>query len=387
VQVIGTGALGSTLADFLGRMGVEQLSLIDNDLLLPHNVARHVCRGLEIGANKAVATARAIQQLVLSGLNVEANQDSAQALLDSTSRVASERHGLVVDATASEQVRRLLAGRSSEGARIVRGEVFDRGRLGVVSVEGRNGNPDLLDLYYASCEHCAVHSENPDARRWLEEEGSADAEAELRFGLTCSSISVRLPYWCVAGHAAAFMPTITRFLDGANENGGFGLNATSEDMESRGYAWHEVPPVIPLPAGDGWEVRVHAGALTRMREERAEHLPVETGGYLYGGWNLEAKRVNVVLASGRPPETVSSPVALELGPSGQRREERQLIRRAAKRLWLVGAWHSHPNGSADLSRRDRKTWAEFHARDRHNGVPTVFVVVAGDEVRAHVRWQ
>jgi tRNA A37 threonylcarbamoyladenosine dehydratase len=49
------GALGSQIADVLVRGGYGLWSLIDSDVLLPHNVARHVLGQGFVGAPKAEA--------------------------------------------------------------------------------------------------------------------------------------------------------------------------------------------------------------------------------------------------------------------------------------------------------------------------------------------
>ena len=57
VGIIGCGAVGSAVADFLVRGGVDRLRLYDKDLLEYGNLSRHVLTGWEVRQGKASALA------------------------------------------------------------------------------------------------------------------------------------------------------------------------------------------------------------------------------------------------------------------------------------------------------------------------------------------
>ena len=57
VMIVGCGALGSTLADAIARAGVEELTLIDEDILDAGNLLRHASTIHFVGLPKAVAVA------------------------------------------------------------------------------------------------------------------------------------------------------------------------------------------------------------------------------------------------------------------------------------------------------------------------------------------
>lgn len=52
VVLVGLGALGSEVAHLLAREGIGHFTLVDGDILLPENVARHRADLLEIGRSK-----------------------------------------------------------------------------------------------------------------------------------------------------------------------------------------------------------------------------------------------------------------------------------------------------------------------------------------------
>lgn len=55
VAVVGTGALGSFIADMLVRSGVQSLTLIDGDVVMPGNLVRHLVGPEAVGRSKVEA--------------------------------------------------------------------------------------------------------------------------------------------------------------------------------------------------------------------------------------------------------------------------------------------------------------------------------------------
>jgi len=106
---IGLGALGSQVVMNLARAGFGQWALIDHDLLLPHNVARHSLLGHFIGKFKCEAVAFLANSLtdgadVFAAIpasiftagehqtEVQDALDSAAAILDMSASVSVARH-------------------------------------------------------------------------------------------------------------------------------------------------------------------------------------------------------------------------------------------------------------------------------------------------------
>lgn len=61
VCLVGLGSLGSQIAFILARAGVEEMILVDDDLLRPENVARHLCGMSEVGLEKVATVSKRIQ--------------------------------------------------------------------------------------------------------------------------------------------------------------------------------------------------------------------------------------------------------------------------------------------------------------------------------------
>lgn len=386
VGLIGNGALGSAIADHLLRSGIEEINGIDSDNVMPHNLARHTADMTDAYKPKINRLARSAASLAVNGLRprVRAFQEDASRL---SSDALADRLGgskLIIDATADERVRgRLTAFNKSDRRQIVRVEIYHRGLLGVQFVTGTSGNPSLLDLYYLLCREALA---DDAVAQWLYDEHVGGAATdELLFGFGCTSPTTRLPNYAVAQHASAFMPAIVQGLTAA-VSPGIGLNRLDEAFRPSGWRWldtlefrHVEPSTAP-----GWTVRMHPDVLAFLSAERAKALPVETGGYLYGGWDAALNQIVIVAASALPPGSTASETELTLGPAGNTIVEKRIARLTRGRLQLRGSWHSHPDGLTGLSPRDQTAMANFRRFDESRGTPTLLVVVADGGIDAHL---
>lgn len=384
--MIGYGALGSEIGDHLLRGGLEQLTTFDADRLAPHNPARHRALPDETYLTKAqIFENRAKNLSAFAPSRHKGIAENLVSLPDAEVAKRLEGSAVIIDATADERVRMRLTHLNSVLARqVIRTELLHSGRLGVEYVTTGSGNPDLFDLYNVLC-HAAL--DDADIADWLSTEHLVGPDsAELVFGFGCSSLTTRLPGFVVAQHAAAFMPTIVRCLEGAAP-AGIGINVLDAQFLPRGWRWLAVPSLVELSSetAPGWSIRLHPDVVRRLTEERGRKLPAETGGYLYGAWDLRLKRITVVVASDEPPGSNATADGIELGPSGQTEFEKRLNQATRGRIVVCGSWHSHPPAfSADLSPKDIKTMAAFRERDDPLGLPTLFVVSAEGEIAAHL---
>ena len=107
VAVVGLGALGSFVADMLVRAGVGHLTLIDDDVIMPGNLIRHLVGPNGVGRAKvdAVKTQRISQHRLTSG-QVDARCQNVMKF--SIALDAIKDHDLVINATADFAVTALL---------------------------------------------------------------------------------------------------------------------------------------------------------------------------------------------------------------------------------------------------------------------------------------
>lgn len=70
IHIIGCGAIGSTVAEMLTRMGVEKLHLYDFDIVTPHNLANQMFYNQQIAEDKLTALA-AVCSLINPNIKIE----------------------------------------------------------------------------------------------------------------------------------------------------------------------------------------------------------------------------------------------------------------------------------------------------------------------------
>ena len=103
--VVGCGAIGSFVADLLVRAGVGRLTLLDDDVLRPGNLVRHLAGPDEVGLTKAHAVRRALGGASCT-TELTAQDGSLATAADAAELLTG--HDLVVDATADGAASALL---------------------------------------------------------------------------------------------------------------------------------------------------------------------------------------------------------------------------------------------------------------------------------------
>ncbi len=117
VALVGCGAVGSFLADQLVRAGLGRLTLLDDDVLRPGNLVRHLAAADHVGLTKA----RAVRQIIGGkGSPVEITHRKGMLRTTQDADELISEHDLVIDATADGSASALLRYAAEErGAHIL----------------------------------------------------------------------------------------------------------------------------------------------------------------------------------------------------------------------------------------------------------------------------
>lgn len=362
---IGAGALGSQVILQSVRSGMARWTVIDSDVLLPHNLVRHGLGGEWLGHPKAIGVAFEANNM-LDEPSVEpiiADFQSPGDELDAVSK-ALEGAAAIVDLSASVSVARDLA--FDERTGVKRCSVF-------VSPSGR----DLVLLGEDSDRSLRLdHLEVQYYRAVAEDERLA---THLKGGSTigsCRNITNRVSQELMGLHSSQAVRKVRKWLQDPNPVAA--VVCTEEESASC------LEVAVPLGAtvevgqlGD-WRVVTDTHFLGRVREQRAAHLPDETGGVLLGHVDVQRGIVYVVHQIPAPADSERQPTMYIRGAEGLAAAYEEIQRRTLNNLVYIGEWHSHPDGCACSPSQDDLIAGVWLAEKTREGSLPGIMLIAGE---------
>lgn len=362
---VGVGALGSQVVMNLARSGFGSWTLIDDDRLMPHNLARHVLDGHHVGFHKSEVLAYKANSLLDAPDCFEAipadviepreHEDKVTAALCSAQ--------IILDMSASVSVSRSLALREDTSARRVSLFLNPTGDDLVLLAEDdrRATRLDSLEMQYY--------------RALLTDEGLEghfQPTARRRYGQSCRDITSDLPQDLVALHAA----TASRAIKAVAATPGARITIwrAGRDGSVRRFDIG-VAPEIRHTHGE-WTVCTDALLQHRLAELREKKLPNETGGILLGSFDLKQKTVYVVDTIPSPPDSEEWPTLYIRGCHGLEKQVNQVTAKTDGMLEYIGEWHSHPRGcSTSPSEEDREGFTQLAKLMIADGLPAMIMIV------------
>jgi integrative and conjugative element protein (TIGR02256 family) len=370
VVAVGAGALGSQVVIALARQGFGTWKIVDDDVVLPHNLARHALGDEEIGLNKAVALVGTIRSLL--------NSDSAAAAIPcnllrpgehaATLETALAACDLVLDCSASPAAGRELAHRTDAAPRIS-AFIAPSGKHLVILAEGQERSVRLDDL---DAQLAAAAAEDDLVRRAF-----SSRAGSVNYAGACRDNSVVLPQDVVQ----TFAGVVARFVRGRWDSVEPFIGVWEWCDETYSLTRHVLPAYPPrVICSGGWEVRIAARAGAHLRKFRRLHLPNETGGVLLGNVDSRRRVVRIGLALPSPPDSVEWPDMYIRGADGLRDQVNRLHSVSGGQLTYVGEWHSHPPGSSvEPSDTDRAAFSILQRDMVAEGLPTLMLIQSDDE--------
>lgn len=329
--IVGGGAIGAHVAPCLAREGRFRWTIIDDDVLLPHNLARHIAFAGNVTERKSELLAGALSSILDSedaGATAitarvgdgQRNEDVDRALEDAD---------LIIDASASLLAERYLSDHPAGGRRI---SIFfsPAGDAAVLLAEPRDRSVTLRDLEAQYLGHV------------IREEALAGhlVTPARTFAYTgaCRAITNLIP----ESRVMALSGLVAEGLgQAADAEGGviriWSLGAGG-DVRSFTYPAEEVRRFDV----DGWQVALDAGLRDRIAAMRNEQLPNETGGILIGVVDIPARWIHLAGAASAPADSVASPSGFTRGTDGVQEMIDRAMAETQGQVRYVGEWHSHP---------------------------------------------
>lgn len=366
--LIGAGSIGSQIALNLAREGRFNWTVIDNDSLLPHNLARHALLPPDVGAPKAEALARHLTALL--GEPCEAIVADVLAPGQAHDRVQSALSSadVIIDASASVAVSRHLADIQVGSARRICAFFNPSGTAAVALAEAADRSVTLHDLeaqYYRlalSDAALAAHLQRP--------------ASGVSYSGSCRAVTTRIP----ATSAALLSALASRGIeDSLNEAAG-SISVWSAD--NAGNVVRTTRRAAPVHGtGLCWKILHNDDLLEDLISLRGASLPLETGGILMGIVDTSRKTIHLAYALPAPQDSMATTTGFERGVAGLLDATTTITEATQHQLRYVGEWHSHPDRtSVRPSTTDLSQLVWLHSELQNEGVPAV-MAIAGQNGR------
>ncbi|NJO33703.1 MAG: hypothetical protein HC869_11730 [Rhodospirillales bacterium] len=376
---IGAGAIGSNLVVNSMKAGVGHWTIIDNDVVLPHNTVRQTQTAQAVGFSKALALAHDASILFAEAGGSAAiiadvlEPDGKGSEIDAAFAAAD----LVVDLSASPAV----IGHVADNANVRRAASFFFNPDGSDLVVLAEDPTRKLRIDEAEAQYFLACGADPRLVGHL----AAARVDQLRYANACQDLTRPLPPWQVqtlSGLAAGRLLTV------------LGETTASANL------WRldpitglVVPFAISLSqvqrfTNEGMRLSVSEDVVAKMRQLRAERAPNETGGILVGSFDLARNIVHVVAALPAPPDSRQSPTFFIRGARALRPTMDLLAKRSSGQLHYIGEWHSHPDGAAARpSLDDEGVFGFLSAQLGPGGSPVAMMICGADDSWIRLGWQ
>ena len=370
ICAIGVGALGSQTTSNLIRSGFGQWTLIDHDMVLPHNLGRHALYGFSLGLPKSSTLAHILNGTVDGepiARGIVANVLRPGNHADDIQQALSEAD-IILDMSASLSVARYLChDLEAEGRRVSLFLNPSGTALTLLAEDSARQVPlDALEM-----QSYGAISSRPELA------GFFSTSDRLRVGQSCRDLSVSIPQDLVALHAAIASHALKQVLQSDRPQ----IAIWQVDRGNYAITPLEIDPneVRKEEAGD-WIVHTDSQLRQRLEGLRQKRLPNETGGVLIGSYDMQRKIVYVVETIPAPDDSKEWSTGFVRGTKDLQAKVEAIASATDGMLQYVGEWHSHPDGATvKPSGYDQRQMSWLGQIMVGEGKPGVVAIVGEDQ--------
>ncbi|MCL2603363.1 MAG: ThiF family adenylyltransferase [Defluviitaleaceae bacterium] len=362
IVIIGVGALGSQIFINCIRAGFGKWTLIDNDVIWPHNLARHSLGQNALGNSKAHELAKYAKNILLDA-DVTSIADNIFVKNNAEITTAFHEAKIILDVSTSIAAERVIALDIKSAARRISTFLNQAGTFLTMLVEDveRNVTLDFLEMqsYKILC---------------TTEEYSSyfDSSDSLAYSASCRDITSNISQDVVALSAAITSSEIKK-CSTSNDACISIWQITNDGITKRLY-----PAETWMTANiDDWDIFINNSLVEEMMAKRSERIPNETGGVLVGNCDSLRNRLYIVDMIFSPSDSIESPNSFIRGSDSLPEKMVEISNRTHDSLYYVGEWHSHPNSNTSMSNDDKillNVVTEWCAVDCGIGC----IIIAGD---------
>lgn len=341
VVAVGLGAIGSQVFNNLLRSGYGKWTLIDDDILLPHNCARHFLGDWAVGRNKAEAMAEvgyAIFNDPTIATPIPANILSPQGHAKQIEQAFSNAR-LILDMSASVAVGRNLA-TLDNSPKCLSVFVTPNGNSLALLAEDTNRS---VRLDWLEMLHYRALLNIPPL-----ENSFRSPESRIRYGNSCRDLTAQLSQDSIATWAGIASKAIKSIA--ADSNAALWIYTSDQNGTITLHRQTIVTP-IRYPLND-WTILTDTWLLQKLAALRTKRLPNETGGVLLGSFDTHRRICSIIDVIPSPPDSKEWPTSYIRGCEGLAAKVKSVQEQTLGQVNYVGEWHSHPRGASTRPSRD-----------------------------------
>ncbi len=337
ILAVGLGSLGSQVFMNLARSGWGKWNLVDDDILLPHNLARHSLFSNFVLSSK-------VEALSLLANDMLSDETFSFPLYTNLLRQASEEEtklldekikgsDIVFDFSATISVPRYLCNNPKFlKKRVLSSFLNPAGDCCVILLEDKSKkiSVDVIEmLFYRELLNNVV----------LKDYFAYNEAGSIRYSTSCKDVSSQIPQDHLAIHAASLSNFIKKNISKTEAYASvLKYNSESLTLDKQEI---KIPTVLRYKISD-WEIIIDNILVEKIYSLRKAKLPKETGGILIGAWDVEYKRI-YILDTIIPADNSEYPTFFYRGIGGLKEELQKANKATAGTLKYVGEWHSHPD--------------------------------------------
>ena len=367
--LIGVGALGSQVLSLYARTGYGKWNVIDHDLLLPHNLARHALGRDSIGFSKVEKLAEQLNFLVGEEFCKPIKSDFIKVHNNKNIISFLKESKAIIDISTSIAIGRLLARDYADKISTRRISTFlnPTGKDLVILAEDekRKHRLDFLEMEYY---RFLYKNEN------LHNHLIFNDDLKIRLNRnSCREISSRINQMDISMLSSICAKSIRNIIEHCDAsiaiwkiNDG---DCTVQKYTTTPTKWKRV-------YSNEWKIYLNNQLLDEMHFFRAQKLPKETGGVLLGSIDTERKIVYIYDTISAPEDSDETTSSFERGIEGVLEEYNKYRKITNNQIQYLGEWHSHPKGySTRPSELDKKLLAYLASKLLRQGYPTIMAIL------------
>jgi len=370
ICLVGTGALGSQIFMNLIRSGFGVWTLIDGDILLPHNLARHFLLRFDVGYPKAQNLAQhanfMLREKVVKDVIVGDVGESSKK--KGKIEEALNSSNIILDCSASIAVSKYLAKELETSSRIISCFLNPSGNDFVMLGEDKNKEYPINAIEMQYYRNIVTNTRLNDHLYSKDE--------VVRYSNSCRDISSTVPqdyFGMYSAIGSKFFKDIAIQEKAFASIWHFDESKIAIDRYSI-----EIKKIYKEKIGK-WTLFIDEFFIQKVKRFRSERLPNETGGILIGSFDLKYNIIYVVDSVLSPPDSEEWPMTYVRGCEDLEREVSRIQKLTLNNLEYVGEWHSHPDGhDCRPSINDRTAFSWLIELMKIEGLPAIMLIV-GDE--------